>query len=309
MNSPLIVPLPGNEGLAQSLAGALGCELGPLDIRPFPDGETYLRYGLPSLAGRPVAILCTLDHPNEKALPLLFAASTARDLGADSVGLVCPYLGYMRQDRRFKPGEAITSVHFARLLSAAFDWLITVDPHLHRRSSLSEIYTIPAVALQAAPLIASWIREQVERPLLIGPDAESEQWVANVARNAGAPHVILDKVRHGDRAVEVSIPDIERWQDRTPVLVDDIVSTARTMIETLRHLGRMRAKPAVCMAVHGIFAGRAYEELLEAGASRVVTANTVPHETNGLDVTSLLAGAIRNAIRAVAKPEAIRGEN
>jgi ribose-phosphate pyrophosphokinase len=192
------------------------------------------------------------------------------------------------------------------LLSGTFDWLITVDPHLHRRSSLSEIYTIPAVALQAAPLIATWIREQVERPLLIGPDAESEQWVANVAGDAGAPHVILNKVRHGDRTVEVSIPDIEHWQAHTPVLVDDIVSTARTMIETLRHLARIRSKPAVCIAVHGIFAGRAHQELLEAGASRVVTANTVPHETNALDVTNLLADAIRDIIRTVSKPETAR---
>lgn len=305
MSTPLIVVLPGNEGLAEPLARAAGGELALMDIRQFPDGETYLRYGLSSFAGRPVAILCTLDHPNEKALPLLFAAATARDLGANSVGIVCPYLGYMRQDQRFKPGEAITSVHFARLLSDTFDWLITVDPHLHRRSSLSEIYTIPAVVLQSAPLIARWIREHVERPLLIGPDAESEQWVANVAHDAGAPYVILSKVRHGDRTVAVSIPDIDRWQAHTPVLVDDIVSTARTMIETLRHLARVRSKPAVCIAVHGIFAGRAYEELREAGAARVVTANTVPHETNALDVTGLLAGAIRDSILSVVQPETV----
>jgi ribose-phosphate pyrophosphokinase len=309
MNTPLIVALPGNEGLAQPLACAVAGELAPMDIRQFPDGETYLRYQSASLADRPVVILCTLDHPDEKVLPLIFAASTARDLGAGSVGVVCPYLGYMRQDQRFEPGEAITSVHFARLLSGTFDWLITVDPHLHRRNSLSEIYSMPAVALQAAPLIANWIREQVERPLLLGPDSESEQWVANVARSAGAPYVILNKIRHGDLTVEVSIPEIERWHAHTPVLVDDIVSTARTMIETLRHLARIRSKPAVCIAVHGIFAGRAYQELREAGASRVVTANTVPHETNSLDVTNLLAGAIRDTIRTVAQPETVRGQN
>ena len=309
MNTPLIVALPGNEGLAQPLACAVAGELAPMDIRQFPDGETYLRYQSASLADRPVVILCTLDHPDQKVLPLIFAASTARDLGAGSVGIVCPYLGYMRQDQRFEPREAITSVHFARLLSGTFDWLITVDPHLHRHSSLSEIYSMPAVALQAAPLIANWIREQVERPLLLGPDSESEQWVANVARSAGAPYVILNKIRHGDRTVEVSIPEIERWHAHTPVLVDDIVSTARTMIETLRHLARIRSKPAVCIAVHGIFAGRAYQELREAGASRVVTANTVPHETNSLDVTNLLAGAIRDTIRTVAQPETVRGQN
>jgi ribose-phosphate pyrophosphokinase len=296
MSAPLIVPMPGNEKLAAGLVQGAAGELAPIEMRQFPDGEAYLRYQSPSsLAGRAVAILCTLDHPDAKLLPLLFAAATARDLGAKSVGLVCPYLAYMRQDQRFKPGEAITSEPFARLLSGHFDWLVTVDPHLHRRSSLSEIYTIPAHALQAAPLIASWIREQVQRPLLIGPDAESEQWVARVAHDADAPYVILNKVRHGDRQVEVSVPDVERWRDHTPVLVDDIVSTARTMLEALRHLTRVQMKRAVCIAVHGIFAHGAYKELLEAGAARVVTANTVLHESNAIDVTGLIAPAILSA--------------
>lgn len=303
MTGPLIVPLPGNEAMADALAQASGGELAPIEIRHFPDGETYLRYEATSLAGRAVFLVCTLDRPDPKVLPLLFAAAAARDLDAISVGLVCPYLAYMRQDRRFKPGEAVTSEYFARLISDAFDWLVTVDPHLHRRGSLSEIYSIPSVALQSAPLIAGWVRAHVERPLLIGPDAESEQWVAAVARDAGAPHAILEKVRHGDRTVEVSVPDLERWPGHTPVLVDDIVSTARTMIETLRHLAKMRAKPAVCIAMHGIFAGSAYRDLLEAGATRVVTLNTVPHESNAIDVTGLLAGAIRDLMQSPLPPQ------
>ena len=88
---------------------------------------------------------------------LLFAADAARQLGARKVGLVAPYLCYMRQDRSFKPGEAVTSRSFAALLSRACDWLVTVDPHLHRYKSLSEIYAIPARALHAGPAIADWI--------------------------------------------------------------------------------------------------------------------------------------------------------
>jgi ribose-phosphate pyrophosphokinase len=106
MTAPLLVAMPGNEQLADSLAGKLGFELGHVETRQFPDGETYLRL-LTSPQNRAVAVLCTLDHPNDKLLPLLFAAATARDLKASRVGLVSPYLAYMRQDRRFKPGEAV----------------------------------------------------------------------------------------------------------------------------------------------------------------------------------------------------------
>ncbi len=171
---------------------------------------------------------------------------------------MAPYLAYMRQDHRFHPGEAITSAAFATHLSAAFDWLVTVDPHLHRYKALSDIYTIPAVAAHAAPEIARWIAREVKDPVLIGPDTESKQWVGEVAALAGAPFEVLRKRRHGDRDVEVSMPDLDRWRASTPVLVDDIISSGETMRVTLEHLAGMGLKPAVCIGVHGIFAGDAY---------------------------------------------------
>lgn len=292
MTRALLIPLPGNDHMVDGLAKAIGADVGRVAIRRFPDGETYLRYE-GSIAGRSLVLLCTLDRPDDKFLPLAFAAAAARDLGAPRVGLVAPYLAYMRQDRRFQPGEAVTSTYFANLLSGQIDWLVTVDPHLHRRSSLAEIYSIPTQVLHAAPLISDWIRNQVKMPLLIGPDSESEQWVAAVARDAGAPHVVLHKVRHGDRDVEISVPDVVRWRDHTPVLVDDIVSTGRTMIETIGHLKRAGMQPPVCIGVHGIFAGEAFGELMAAGAGKVVTTNAVPHETNAIDVTALLVQGVR----------------
>ena len=292
MTPPLLIPLPGNDHLVDGLATALGADIGGVTIRRFPDGETYLRYEAP-VSGRSLMLVCTLDRPDDKFLPLAFAAAAARDLGVTRVGLVCPYLAYMRQDRRFQPGEAVTSSYFAKLLSSQIDWLVTVDPHLHRRGSLAEIYSIPSQVMHAAPLISDWIHKEVKMPLLIGPDSESEQWVAAVARDAGAPHVVLQKVRHGDRDVEVSIPEVARWRDHTPVLVDDIVSTARTMIETIGHLKRERMRPPVCVAVHGIFAGNAFGDLMAAGAGKMITTSTVPHVTNAIDITALLVQGIR----------------
>jgi ribose-phosphate pyrophosphokinase len=295
---PLLVSLRQDDPLAQPLAAAIGGEVARLTLRHFPDGETYLRYDTPP-TGRPVVLLCSLDRPDDKTLPLLFAAAAARDLGATSVGLVSPYLAYMRQDRRFQPGEAITSSVFARILSREVDWLVTVDPHLHRRSALSEIYTVPAAVLHAAPLLAEWIRADVERPLLVGPDGESVQWVAAVAEDAGCPYIVLEKVRHGDHDVEVSVPEVSRWSGHAPVLIDDIVSTARTMIEAVGHLVGASIQPPVCLAVHGIFAGNAYEELLQAGAARIVTSNSIAHPSNAIDLTQLLAEAVRNRLDSV----------
>lgn len=296
---PLLLPLPGNEALAADLASRLGAESGILTVHRFPDGESHVRLESP-VAGRPVVLVCTLDRPDDRLLPLVFAAATARELGATAVGLVCPYLGYMRQDARFQSGEAVTSAIFARLLDPWIDWLITVDPHLHRRRSLAEIYAVPATVLHAAPVIADWIRAAVPAPLLVGPDEESGQWVSAVAAAAEAPCLVLEKTRPGDRSVEVSVPAVERWRDRTPVLVDDIVSTARTMIETVGHLRRAGLAAPVCVGVHAVFAGEAWHDLLVAGAGRIVTCNTIAHPSNAIDLAPLLADAVRERLPAPA---------
>ena len=290
MTAPLLIAMPGNEAMTRALAQTLGAEMGQLDMHAFPDGETYLRFAT-ELATRTLVIVCTLDRPNDKILPLLFAAATARELGAAKIGLVAPYLAYMRQDRRFKPGEAVTSRQIAQLLSNAFDWLVTVDPHLHRYGSLGDIYRIPTRVVHAASLISEWIREHVANPLIIGPDNESEQWVSAVAKDASAPYTVLEKVRRGDRDVEISVKNQAAIEGRTPVFVDDIISSGRTMIEAVHTIRPRGTASPICIAVHGVFADNSDVLLAQAGA-RVVTSNSIPHRTNDIDVVTILVSSI-----------------
>lgn len=279
--------LPGNEILNKSLSEKCNAELGDMTIRPFPDGETFVKINS-DVYNKKVILVCTLNQPDSKLLPLYFLAKTAKALGAKHICLVAPYLAYMRQDKSFNPGEAITSEYFATLLSSCVDSLITVDPHLHRRNNLSEIYSIPTQTLHAADLICNWIKNNIKDPVLIGPDSESEQWVSEVAKNANAAYVVLQKIRNGDNNVQVSIPHLEKFKEHTPVLIDDIVSTARTMIETVKHLKNLKMKAPVCIGVHAVFAGDAYQDLLNEGASKIITCNTIPHPSNAIDVSDLL---------------------
>lgn len=297
MNKPLLFPFSGNTGLADSLATRIDAEVGKLVVRRFPDGESYVRIESP-VEGRTILLCCTLDRLDEKIIPLLFLAETARELGAEKIGLIAPYLAYMRQDHRFQPGEGISSFYFGRLLSNAVDGLVTVDPHLHRHRSLEEVYSIPTRVARAAPAISNWIRAHLPHPLLIGPDRESEQWVAAVAAGAGAPHLILEKIRRGDREVEISLPMADRWRDRTPVLIDDIISSGGTMIEAVGQVRRAGLLPPVCIGVHAVFADRAYTDLFASGAARVVTCNTIPHESNRIDVSDLLSDEVRALLTA-----------
>lgn len=291
MSASLMIAMPGNERMAAKLAPCLAAEIGHLEFRKFPDGETYLRFATDP-AGRRLVLLCTLVDPDSKILPLIFAAATARELGAIEVGLIAPYLAYMRQDRRFNPGEAVTSRQVARLLSQTFDWLVTVDPHLHRYSSLAEIYTIPTRVVHAAPLISRWIKIHIEDPIIIGPDSESEQWVSEVAKEAGAPYTVLEKLRRGDRDVVIAIKNGDRLHGRTPVFVDDIISSGRTMLEAARLVSREGGAQPVCVAVHGVFADQS-DELLEHAGVRVITSNSIRHCTNEIDLAEALADAVR----------------
>lgn len=283
----VIFALPGNELLAKNLLTKLNAVAGEMVVRYFPDGESYVRV-ISDVSGKEVILVCTLHQPNDKLLPLLFLANNLKDLGAKKMTLVAPYLSYMRQDKKFNSGEAVTSGYFAKLISSFADELITIDPHLHRRHSMSEIYSIPCKVIHASELISNYIKDNITMPLLIGPDSESEQWVSKVAENANAPFIILQKVRLGDKDVKITVPQVEKYKDYTPVLVDDIISTARTMMETISHLKSESMKPAVCIGVHAVFSGNAFEELKKSGTVEIITCNTINHVSNKIDISDLI---------------------
>lgn len=274
--------------MADHLIHELSGESGHIDYRHFPDGESYLRIES-EVEGRDCLLVCSLHDPNPKFLPLIFAAEVVRELGAQRIALVAPYLSYMRQDKRFKSGECVTSRHFAQLVSQSFDFLITVDPHLHRYQSLDEIYDLESQALNSAASVAQWVLKQVHKPLLLGPDSESEQWVAEVARLAEAPFEVLEKVRSGDLEVAVSVPHLDQYLEHTPVLVDDIISSGRTLLGTLEHLKKAGMQPAVCIGTHGLFGANAWELLNASHTEQVVTSNSVPHPSNAIDLAPALA--------------------
>jgi ribose-phosphate pyrophosphokinase len=288
----VILALPGAENLAQSLATLLRCPASILELHRFADGEALVRLRT-SVSGQRVLLVAHLDHPDDKTLPLLFAADAARELGAAELGLVAPYLPYMRQDDRFHPGEAITSRSFARVLSSTVDFLVTVDPHLHRWPSLDAIYTIRTRVVAAAPAIAAWLAREVPQAILIGPDSESGQWVADVAGRLGAPWTCMHKERHGDHDVQVRMPHGVACEGRTPVLLDDIASSGHTLAAAAHVLRGAGWGRPLCVAVHALLDARGMDLLHRAGVARVVSCDTVPHASNAIAVAPLLADAVR----------------
>jgi ribose-phosphate pyrophosphokinase len=283
----IIFAMPGNEAMGDAIAARTRAERGQLELRRFPDGESYVRL-LNDVRGKHADIVCTLARPDIQIMPLILAAGALREWGAAEIGLIAPYLAYLRQDAYFQPGEALSARHFAQLISAYFDSVATVDPHLHRLKALSDIYASSVRVVSAAPALGAWIAANIARPILIGPDSESRQWVAAAAAAARAPYLVLSKLRRGDREIELAWPDLGAVTGHTPVVVDDIAASARTLIAVAQGLeARGHGKPA-CVIVHALMDDAAYGELKQVCAP-IVSTDTVAHVSNAISVAALLA--------------------
>jgi ribose-phosphate pyrophosphokinase len=277
--------------MLNALCQCLNAEKGVMINRSFPDGESYLRIESEVL-NQVVILLDSLDRPNVKTLPIIYAARTLRELGAKKIIFCAPYLAYMRQDKLFNQGEALTSKYYAELLSRVFDGLVTLDPHLHRYDSLNDIYRCETTLLHATDPIANWLELNIQNPLLIGPDSESKQWVEIIATKINAPFFVFEKDRKGDQEVRITAPDLSQFKERSPVLIDDIISSAGTMIAGVHLLKKALPLAPVCIGVHALFAKEAYASLQAANPKDIITCNSVFHETNKIDVSTLFANAL-----------------
>ena len=275
---------------AQRIAAQAGLTLGQIERHRFPDGELKLR--LPATLPEHVVLLRTLDHPNEKLVELLLVARTARELGARHLTLVTPYLAYMRQDIAFLPGEAISQRIVGKFLAGLFDAVITVDPHLHRVATLGEAVPVPqAVVLSGAPLLADLVATHRPQALLVGPDEESAQWIAQAAARHGFDHAVCRKVRHGDRAVTIELP-CANFTGRAVVLLDDVASSGHTLAQAARLLLAAGATSVDVAVTHALFAGDALQLLHEAGVGQIWSTDCITHPSNAVSMAPAIAAAL-----------------
>lgn len=290
----LIVACSHGNHLGRKIARKLRCRHSELLVDKFPDDELKVKFSTGLDNERVVLVQSFYKNISDCIVESVFAARTAKELKAKKVILVAPYFPYTRQDKRFNPGEAISQRIIAELFSSYFDEIVIMDPHLHRTRKLDDIFSAKTKKITAVTLIADYIKKNIENPVIIGPDAESYKWARNVAEILKVESRILKKKRYSSYHVEVKLNRKIDLKKKNAVIVDDIVSTGHTILETAKILRRLGAKKIYCICVHGIFAGNALSKLRKAGI-QVVSTNTIPSTVAKIDVSVLISGGLKPA--------------
>ena len=276
--------------LSARVAKQLGCQLVKPELWRFPDGEFYVRIGAGLGDEHAVVVQSTCYPQNDNLIELCLLLDAAKDLGAKRVTAVVPYLAYARQDKRFKPGEAISLRTASKLISqAGADDFITID--LHEEGSTRN-FSIPAYSLTAMSLLGQYLnRLGLKDPAILGADQGAGERARRVAVEMGVDHDYLEKRRIAPDKV-ITQPKRMSIAKRDVVLVDDIISTGFTIMEAARILRRQGARGVYAACTHPVLAGRALQRLRAAGVKRVIATDTIEHRTSVVSVAPLIAKAI-----------------
>ena len=287
----LIIGCSNSRDLAKNISKNLKCDYSDLSVKKFPDGELYLKFET-ELKNQDVVLVQSLHPSDEALLELIFAIHTAKDLGAKKVRVVIPYLAYIRQDKRFNPGECVSSKIVGSLLNVA-DEIITIDPHLHRFKSLNEVFKTKAVKLSANDLIQDYISKNFKDPVIIGPDAESYQWAQSIAKKIKASAAILQKDRINSYEVHVKLNSEINVRNKELIIIDDIISTGKTILEAIKVIKKLKPKSITVISIHGIFADPSTLDFIREYSNSIITTNTIKNPYSKIDVSKLISDSLK----------------
>lgn len=287
----IIISCSHGKHLAGKIAAKLKKPYSELEVTHFPDSELKLRFRSNIKKKHAVLVQSFYGNVNDCVIETLFAAETASNLGAKKITLVAPYFPYLRQDRRFNPGECISLQTIAKNIDEDFDEIYIIDPHLHREKTLKHIFKIKSHKLSANPLIVDYIKKNVKNPVIIGPDWESYKWAQRVAEKIGCDFAIMEKERYSARKVSSKLNKKIDIKNKNLIFIDDMISTGHTLLEAIKAMKKLGAKKVTCFAVHGILAENALEKLNKAGA-KVITTNTIPNKAAKIDISKIISNAL-----------------
>ena len=290
----IVISGSGSVILGQSVSKMTHSEFCELDFKHFPDNEVYVR--IPQdVSHKKVCVIQSMQsadlRPNDLLLEFLFTIETLRDLGADEIVGIVPYLAYSRQDKRFLDGESISSKIVAHLIrEAGISKIYCFDSHVNRTIPLEELFCCSAYDLSGFSEIGRFYSKNYELndPLILAPDAGSKRWAEIVSKTLNCDHDYLEKKRLDGKTVVTKHKNLDT-KDRDVIIVDDIISTGGTIINAIKMLGATNPNRIFVSAIHGLFVNSADSRIVLAGATEIIVTNSVESKYSRVDLAPVIA--------------------
>ena len=274
--------------LAQNLARVLGVDYVSVQREKhpggFPDGEQYVRLQA-SVVGEDV-ILVQTTHPDPKIVELLLLEDAVREAGAKSLTVVIPYFGYGRQDKRFEDGECVSARVLARHVQAQADRVLAMGLH---NPSVLKFFDVPAFEVEGMTALARYLRGRGV-DLVLSPDKGAVRHAQTVSKDLGIPWDYLEKERIDSFTVRMSPKEL-KVADKKVAIVDDLISTGRTIVTATKALREQGAKSVIALCLHGLFSADALSIL--SVCDEVVSTDTIPSPVSKISVAEEFAAAVK----------------
>ncbi|KCZ71463.1 ribose-phosphate pyrophosphokinase [Candidatus Methanoperedens nitroreducens] len=281
-----IIGGPASQLLAGRVSEILEYNLPISEYRRFPDGELYTRVLDDFDVTHDITIIQSTVSDSDfiSLLQLIDACSEAA-----RINVVIPYMGYARQDKRFKRGEPISARAMARAIKA--DRVFTINIH---SQSILDYFDAEAVNLDATPMIGEYIKNlKFKNPLIIAPDDGAIPLARSAASNLGIDYDFLEKTRISGEAVSIKPKSIE-VRGRDVIIIDDIISTGGTMAETISLLRSQGAREVFAACVHPVLSNSAILKLFKAGVRGIIATDTLDKGVSVVSVAPVIASVIKN---------------
>jgi len=261
------------------------CEIGKTEIKRFPDNEIYVRI-LSDVENSECAVIKSVQK-NEDFMELLLILSALKDNNAKSINLVVPYLMYMRQDKIFKPGEALSARAVLRVLNSFADKISLVNSHISRSYGAFDFHGIKINNIDAFKEIARYYKN-LSNPIVIAPDKGAYDAAKTCALVLGCESDFIPKKRISENNVIMEEKDLH-VVGKDVLLVDDIISTGGSIIKAIEIIKKQNPKSINVGCIHGLFVDKEKFELIKKISDEVVSTNTFKNIVSRIDVSNTIA--------------------
>ena len=266
----IIAGLTNSKSLAKKIATRLNVDYDDLFLRDSSDGELHVKFNSDVKGKKVVLVQSLYPYPNHSLFEVLYAASAARDLGAREIIYVAPYIAFFREEDRKEKGECVQRNIVIDLLNRNVDSIVSVEPHLHQHDFLGR-FSVPFYRLECNELLRRYVKENFLGCRVVGFGERAWKLAKHVDKNAA----LYEKGESAEYEGDI-------------LVVDDMISSGKSIMD---NLGNLKADRINVLAVHGLFNGDSFLRLRKK-ADRIVSCNTVEHESNKIDVSSLIAGKL-----------------